>query len=736
MANCCGAPRCSCRVVAGTGATVTGNGSAANPYTISTDPAATALVVQDTPTVDLGLTGTGAAGDPYTVTADVQLDPTPPQGGDNLLQAGPEGLFVECADLRGCFSAGDGAGYDPTTGEITARVSGDAGNTTVIGADGGLYTPASSTTVQATDTPSVDVTVSGTGTTGDPYDVSAAVRLDPTPPGGGSNLLAEGPDGLYVECADVRTCFSAGDGAGYDEATGVITARLSADAGNGMAFGADGGLYAPTGGGGAPSVVTAGDTETANNTVTGTGASGDPYVVTTDVVVDPAPPAGGTNLLSAGPDGLYVECADVRTCFSAGDGAGYDPTTGEITARVSGDAGNTTVIGADGGLYTPASSTALEAADTPTVDVTVTGTGTAGTPFQVAAAVILDPVPPGGGSNLLAEGPDGLYVECADVRTCFSAGDGAGYDEATGVITARLSADAGNGMAFGVDGGLYAPTGGGGTPSVVTAGDTTTADNTVTGTGAAGDPYVVTTDVIVAPEDNGVEAGPDGLLVAPSADADNRLAFGADGRLYVPPVPPPEVGCGLQGEGTAASPLAAFPIAGEQPWADDWDCDAATFSTVKCDPTTGAIWTPPEHTSAAISQQQNHPLGTPAIGVTTGFIIIDNTAFAQGQYTADTLSTCRGFSFSARFTGRVEVSWTANATFDLGYGIQIDGGALAVRQTHSVLAAGPAGRERWSFGISQATVLPRTPATRYACTPRSVSPRAPSPSSSGSPIPT
>ncbi|MFF0092671.1 hypothetical protein ACFYSF_22295 [Streptomyces canus] len=637
MPKCCGARSCNCTVTAGTGTTVNGDGSASNPYIISADvatPTPTPLGVTDTTTVDLTLTGTGTAGDPYDVSAAVVLDPAPPAGGTNLLQEGPDGLYVECADVRTCFSAGDGAAYDPATGEISARVSADAGNTTVIGGDGGLYTPATSTAVQATDTPSVDVTVSGTGTAGDPYDVSAAVRLDPTPPSGGANLIEEGPDGLYVECSDVRTCFSAGDGAAYDPATGEISARISADAGNAVVFGTDGGLYAPTGGGGGSTVVQAGDTPTANNTVTGTGSAADPYIVSTDVIVDPAPPAGGTNLLQSGPDGLYVECADVRTCFSAGDGAAYDPATGEISARVSADAGNTTVIGTDGGLYTPAGTTALEAADTPTVDVTVTGTGSAADPYQVAAAVILDPTPPGGGTNLIEEGPDGLYVECADVRTCFSAGDGAAYTAGTGEIEARLSADAGN-----------------------------------------------------------------------------QVVFGADGGLFVPPDAPLEIGCGLQGDGTAATPLAAFPIAGSQPWTDDWDCDPVANSTLKCDPSSGALWTPPEHTSAAVTLQQNHPLGTPTINVTAGFILVDSNAWSQGTYTADTLSACRGVSFSTRFTGHVELSWPANAQWELGYAVQINGGALGTRVMHGVYVNGPARRERYTFGVSQAAVLP--PHTGY-----------------------
>ncbi|MER6367443.1 hypothetical protein ABT255_03520 [Streptomyces mirabilis] len=509
---------------------------------------------------------------------------------------------------------------------VTVDGNGSPATPYVVSADSATPTP-----VQAADTPTVNTTVAGTGTAADPYIVSSEVILDPAPPGGGTNLLEAGPDGLYVECADVRTCFSAGDGAAYDSATGEISARVSGDAGNTTVIGGDGGLYTPA----ASTDLQGTDTTSIDVTVSGTGTTADPYDVSAAVILDPAPPGGGSNLLETGPDGLYVECADVRGCFLAGDGAAYDPATGEISARLSADAGNTTVFGADGGLYTPAASTALEAADTPTVDVTVTGTGTAADPYQVAAAVILDPAPPGGGANLLEEGPDGLYAECADVRTCITAGDGAAYTPGTGEVEARLSTDAGN-----------------------------------------------------------------------------QVAFGTDGGLFVPPDAPLEIGCGLQGDGTAATPLAAFPIAGSQPWTDDWNCDPVANSTLKCDPTSGALWTPPEHSSAAVTLQQNHPLGTPTIGVTGGFVLVDSTAWSEGTYTADSLSACRGISFSTRFTGHVELTWPANAVFDLGYAVQINGGGLAVRQTHSVLANGPARHERYSFGVAQAVVLP--PHTGYS----------------------
>ncbi|MFK0174171.1 hypothetical protein ACIQU5_35945 [Streptomyces sp. NPDC090306] len=236
MSKCCGVSPCNCRVSAGTGTTVTGNGSAANPYVIPATGggSTTAVAVTDGETIDFDLTGTGTAGDPYEITGSVILDPSPPGGGSNLLQA-RTGCSWSAADVRTCFSAIDGATYDQATGKIGAKVSTDAGNQVKIGTDGGLYAPpassSSATVVQPADTDTIDTTVSGTGRAADAYVVSGAVRLDPTPPQGGSNLIGTGPEGLYLECA-VRGCLSAGDGITCNPATGQIAANISTDTGN------------------------------------------------------------------------------------------------------------------------------------------------------------------------------------------------------------------------------------------------------------------------------------------------------------------------------------------------------------------------------------------------------------------------------------------------------------------------------------------------------------------------
>jgi hypothetical protein len=166
MANCCGAERCTCRVIAGPGITVEGNGSSGAPYVISGDSGSggtTVVQAGDTTTVDTTVTGTGAAGDPYIVSSEVILDPAPPGGGSNLIQEGPDGLFLECAQVRTCLTAGDGVTYDETTGTIAAEG-------TVVEAGPG-------------------VTVTGTGSAADPYEVSA------TPPGTGCGLTGDGSAG-------------------------------------------------------------------------------------------------------------------------------------------------------------------------------------------------------------------------------------------------------------------------------------------------------------------------------------------------------------------------------------------------------------------------------------------------------------------------------------------------------------------------------------------------------------
>lgn len=86
MARCgCGGGQCDCSLEAGDNVTVSGSGSAANPYVVSAD--------------------------------------------------------VPCTSVRSCLSGGNGISFNTATGVIAARLSGQAGNNVSIGPDGGLLVP-------------------------------------------------------------------------------------------------------------------------------------------------------------------------------------------------------------------------------------------------------------------------------------------------------------------------------------------------------------------------------------------------------------------------------------------------------------------------------------------------------------------------------------------------------------------------------------------------------------------
>ncbi|MFZ4160418.1 hypothetical protein ACOZDE_18605 [Streptomyces griseoincarnatus] len=94
-----------------------------------------------------------------------------------------------------------------------------------------------------------------------------------------------------MPCEDVRSCLSAGDGIAFDQATGVISADLSTQAGNNLTIGPDGGLMVPTAGG----------TVLAGCGLTGDGSGSAPLAVATGTWPYPCPPedAGGVIVCDA-----------------------------------------------------------------------------------------------------------------------------------------------------------------------------------------------------------------------------------------------------------------------------------------------------------------------------------------------------------------------------------------------------------------------------------------------------
>lgn len=132
MSRRCGCSEsvCACVVTGdGTTITVTGNGTAASPYVIAATGSDTAVEALDTGSVDTTVTGTGTSVDPYVISAVV-------------------------------------------------IPSGDEGNCVVLGTDGGVYAPCadgSATVVHILDTATLDMHITGTGTSGDPYIISGDV---------------------------------------------------------------------------------------------------------------------------------------------------------------------------------------------------------------------------------------------------------------------------------------------------------------------------------------------------------------------------------------------------------------------------------------------------------------------------------------------------------------------------------------------------------------------------------
>lgn len=336
--------------------------------------------------------------------------------GNSLSVAADAGLYVPTPAQQGPLTAGRGIAVTvdtPTsTSTVAVRASTDAGNALSFGADGGLYLPASGADgiAAAADTATVALELTA-GTLSAQATISAAA----------DNLLTVDGGGLYAPAADLDP-----------------SALVSADPGNSLTVGADGGLL-----------------------------------------------AGDRNQPGPGP-GLYT---DAQGSMAVGAGPAVT-VTDTVTLVVSADAGNRAALLPDG-LHVPASTVdtgPTATSDTPTVDLDLAGgrlTGAAvvsteagnvlavrGDGLFVAAGA---PLPPpaglvsGDAANRLTIGTDARLHIPAAASARPGAGGGLVYDAvntqllklapgpgmAAGVKTAvTLSTDVGNGLSFGADGGL------------------------------------------------------------------------------------------------------------------------------------------------------------------------------------------------------------------------------------------------------------------------------------------
>ena len=600
-------------IVTGAGdVTVTGTGVPADPYVVSFTEATTTMVY--TPATQL-LTYTNEAG--ANQVADLSA----------LLQA----LVVTDTPTIDLSIGGLGTAASPWNISAIARISTQAGNQITNGTDGGLYVPVndgSETIVNG----GGDVTVTGDGTPGDPYTVSFTETTTTMVYAPGTQLLTyTNEDGTAqnadlsallqaIQVADTNTVDMNLSGTGTTADPWIISSSvdISTQAGNTLTVGTDGALYVPT--------STADGSETIVNgggdvTVTGSGTAGDPYTVSfTETVTQMVYTPGTQQLTYTNEDGtaqnadlsallqsLQVADTDTVDMNLAGTGTVADPWIVSAEAEISTQAGNTLTTGTDGALYVPASTAdGSETIVNGAGDITVTGSGTAGDPYTVSFSETTTTMVYTPGTQVLTYTNEAGTAQVADLSALNQAltvtdGDtvdftlsGAGTTASPWNITAEveISTQAGNTLTLGADDALYVPASAAdGSETIVNAGG----DITVTGSGTTADPYIVSfTETVTTLVDNGdgtatftnesgvpvtfdtcgpdhqitagtaagtVTSGPQALgcgdtlhfwsnatidftvtpgsarveaSIGPSANANNALVLGTDNKLYVP----------------------------------------------------------------------------------------------------------------------------------------------------------------------------------------------------------
>lgn len=228
------------KLSAGTNVTITGTGTAGSPYVINAAGGGTTADGSETKlTAGSGvtITGTGTAGDPYVITS---------AGG------GTSYALVDCTGGAVASGAAVMTCVAGTAGQVLTKQA-DGSHTWATLSGGGTPADGSETKLTA----GTGVTITGTGTSADPYVVTAS--------GGGAGLS-------LVDC----------QGAAIASGAAVMTCAAGGTAGQALIKQADGSYAWNTlSGGGTPAdgsetKLTAGT----NVTITGTGTTADPYVIT------------------------------------------------------------------------------------------------------------------------------------------------------------------------------------------------------------------------------------------------------------------------------------------------------------------------------------------------------------------------------------------------------------------------------------------------------------------------
>lgn len=473
--------------------------------------------VADTPCVDMTISGLGTSISPYNISAVPIVDPT----GTNLLGCTSEGLCsiwyggVTDTSTIDFTNSGSGTQLNPFLVSGSVKVSSDVNNVIETHADG-LYVSAQTIAVSGTDTNCANVTVTGVGTVGDPI----AVAVDPIINSDSTNLLSCTSGGLlsrlFSASTDTSTIDFTTSGFGTSGSPFTVTGavKVSASAGNVIAVLSDG-LYVSSssgGGGSGLDIVSAvgSDTSCIDMTVTGDGTGGDPLTISAVPIID----GSGTNLVSCGAGGFLAEFNytvndSASIDFTAtGSGSSGDPFILTAINKLSATSGNIITASGDG-LY---ARSYIQPSDTPCIDMSVTGLGTSGSPYLVSAVPIID----GSGGNLLSCGAGGLvagfYGNVTDSTTINFSSSGNGKISSPFVITGsvNISGTAGN-ILTSDGGGLYVSD-----PTLdYTFSDTSTIDFTASGNGNAASPLSVSAAVKISSDaGNIISAHADGIYAS------------------------------------------------------------------------------------------------------------------------------------------------------------------------------------------------------------------------------